>query len=456
MVLAAIKLAFVALAQTVCVGNCIAKSECDPGFGIQWANATECPLNGCCSDAGYCGIGQEFCGDRKFDKRSCDSKVYPVGRVIGYYDATQQSCDLFSPSNIRADIYTHINFAYATIDTETFRIRPQFKDDIDIYHELVRLKELKRSLKIFISVGGWQFGEGPRQQTMSEMVASEEKQTVFISSLISFINTYEFDGLDFDWRYPGAPQKNGDIDDVKNLVTFARNLKAALRSTGRGDAFSMTLPASYSYLQYFDLKSLSQHVDWFNFMSFDLHGAFRTPDSWINNKLNAHTNLTEIADAVDLLWRSGVPSSNVNLGLAFYSRTLTASSSDCIHKGCPFDSAGQSWGCSGELGLLSNADINLMVSSSNTKPGLDEKAAVRTMRRDDQWIAYDDQTTIQIKVDFARSQCMGGVFVCLTKQDFDGVDLGDYTVESCRWSNCAGDYPSGYEAIKRVEDGEKG
>lgn len=52
-----------------------------------------------------------------------------------------------------------------------------------------------------------------------------------------------------------------------------KNLKAALKSSGR-DGLSITLPASYWYLQHFDLVNLAKNVDWFNVMSYDLHGTW--------------------------------------------------------------------------------------------------------------------------------------------------------------------------------------
>ncbi|KAJ4163157.1 hypothetical protein NW754_014580 [Fusarium falciforme] len=320
------------------------------------------------------------------------------------------------------------------------------------------------------------------------MVASEENQRAFITSVVSFINTYDFDGVDIDWRYPTAPQKGGSPDNTKNYVVFAGNLQAALRNNGLRDGLSVTVPAVYSYLQYFDLKQLSDHVDWFNVLAFDLHGAFRSPDSWINNKLNAHTNLTEIADTVDLIWRSDVPSAKVVMGLAFYSRTFTASSTKCVSKGCPFDSAGRGERCSDEIGLVSNADIHHMLSWSGTKPRLDKETAVQVVRYDDQWITYEDETTLQIKLDFARSQCMGGVAVwsvsqdtnsgtyshalqsaistvsqvqtptkpsnqtSLRKRDEGDLKLENVRLDSCRWTNCGGACPSGWTAILRDEE----
>lgn len=127
-------------------------------------------------------------------------------------------------------------------------------------------------MKVFISVGGWAFNDGPNKDTFSNMVSSEDNQRSFIKSLISFMNTYNFDGVDIDWRYPGDSTRGGSASDVDNLVEFARNLGMALRTNGQRNGFSMTIPATYSYLQYYDLQALSKYVGWFNVLSFDLHG----------------------------------------------------------------------------------------------------------------------------------------------------------------------------------------
>lgn len=80
-----------------------------------------------------------------------------------------------------------------------------------------------------------------------------------------FMQTYDFDGVDLDWEYPGADDRGGESGDAANYVVLTSELKAALGAKG----LSMTLPTSYWYLQHFDVKSLQQHVDWFNFMTYD-------------------------------------------------------------------------------------------------------------------------------------------------------------------------------------------
>ncbi|KAH7147067.1 hypothetical protein B0J13DRAFT_621987 [Dactylonectria estremocensis] len=105
------------------------------------------------------------------------------------------------------------------------------------------------------------------------------------------------------------------------------------------------------------------------------------------------------------------------MGLAFYSRTFTASDRKCVSKGCLFDSAGELGGCSGEIGLVSNAEIARLMASPKSKSTLDKEAAVQLVAYRDQWITYDDKAALKLKADFARSQCMRGVMVWAVNHD---------------------------------------
>ena len=49
-----------------------------------------------------------------------------------------------------------------------------------------------------------------------------------------------------------------------------KELRAAFGNLG----VTATLPSSYWYLKGFDVKNLEQYVDWFNFMSYDIHGTW--------------------------------------------------------------------------------------------------------------------------------------------------------------------------------------
>ncbi len=55
-------------------------------------------------------------------------------------------------------------------------------------------------------------------------------------------------------------------------------------------------------------------------MTYDLYGSWDENSTWIGPHVYAHTNLTVIKGALDLLWRNNVPANQVNLGLGFYGR----------------------------------------------------------------------------------------------------------------------------------------
>jgi len=98
------------------------------------------------------------------------------------------------------------------------------------------------------------------------------------------------------------------------------------------------VPTSYWYLRWFDL-SASEYVDWINVMSYDLHGTWDSTNP-IGNHILAHTNLTEINQALDLFWRNNVPANKLNLGLGFYGRSFQLSDPSCYTPGCLFKGGG--------------------------------------------------------------------------------------------------------------------
>ncbi|GFF38182.1 chitotriosidase-1 [Aspergillus udagawae] len=422
-----------------CVAGCDSKAECDPGFGAEWADASSCPLNVCCSKYGFCGTTAEFCGDKKVNRPSC-SKSGSLQRVVGYYEtwSTRRRCNKFWPEKIPLGVYTHINVAFAVINPETFEIAPSLNADIDLYRRVTYLKTIDPDLKVFIAIGGWAYNDpGPTATTFSDLAASTEKQKTFFKSLVRFLATYNFDGIDLDWEYPVADDRSGRPEDYKNLPILLKNLKAALKNTGGRDGLSITLPASYWYLQHFDVKQISQHVDFLNVMTYDMHGTWDKGNKWLGAYLNTHTNLTEIKNSMELLWRNDIPPEKVVLGMAFYGRAFTVVDRACTTPGCLFASGAEPGDCSSEVGILMISEIEKVIKEKSLKPTLYKDAAVKVAAWDDQWVGYDDEDTFQLKADFARSQCLGGVMVWAISHDLlDGTySRALATVANRKWSH---------------------
>lgn len=105
------------------------------------------------------------------------------------------------PENIPSGAYTHLNYAFAFVDPDTFAVAPMADTDKDLYPRFTALKETNAGLETWISIGGWSMNDPdqPTARTFSNLAASQDAQNKFFSSLLSFMGTYGFDGVDIDW-----------------------------------------------------------------------------------------------------------------------------------------------------------------------------------------------------------------------------------------------------------------
>ncbi|KAI5457374.1 glycoside hydrolase superfamily [Mariannaea sp. PMI_226] len=408
-----------------CISTCGYKSECDPGWGAQWSNATDCPLNVCCSEFGFCGTTSDFCGSKTVTSPECSiDKKSSDGRTVGYYEGWnyQRDCGNMEPEDIPLGYYTHINFAFALVNPNTFRIDPMDAGTASRYSRVSALKQKQVDLEVWIAIGGWAMNDpGPYRTAFSDLAKSESAQNEFFDSLITFLRRYDFDGVDLDWEYPVADDRGGIKEDFDNYVKFLSRLRDRLNASGKQYGVTLTLPASYWYLKGFDIVGMEKYVDWFNVMTYDIHGVWDATIDSLGPYARAHTNLTEIQLALELLWRNNINPERVNLGLGFYGRSFTMKDPSCMKAGCEFSDGAKGGKCTGTAGVLSAAEIEAIIKNGATVT-LDEAAAVKIVTWDtNQWVSWDDAETLKMKVDFANERCLGGTMIW-------AIDLDDGTL----------------------------
>lgn len=104
------------------------------------------------------------------------------------------------PEEIPYGYYTHLNFAFATIDPQSFEIVPGDSKTDSFMKRIGAIKSIQPDIEIWVAVGGWAFNDpGATQWVFSDMAASQEKTNAFIDSLIKMMNKYGFEGVDIDW-----------------------------------------------------------------------------------------------------------------------------------------------------------------------------------------------------------------------------------------------------------------
>ncbi|KUJ07443.1 uncharacterized protein LY89DRAFT_725922 [Mollisia scopiformis] len=199
-----------------------------------------CSDGSCCSSGGTCGYGIQNCGTGcssnyvilqvgtdfcsspipgspcQASFGSCSLVTAPacggssaLGRNIAYYQVGNnhgRECQRISPAQINTAGLTHIFLAFASIDPATFAIVPTDARDVPYYTQFTALKT---------------------STLQTQVVSTASNRAAFISSLKSFMLQYGFPGVDIDWEYPGAPDRDGVPSDTENFVSLLREMRAS-------------------------------------------------------------------------------------------------------------------------------------------------------------------------------------------------------------------------------------
>ncbi|KAF8750314.1 hypothetical protein RHS01_09455 [Rhizoctonia solani] len=333
---------------TGCQSNCTATAECGQYAAVP---GTKCPLNVCCSQYGFCGTTPEFCDVGQKCQSGCGQPSKPSGkgysasqRVIGYFESWSgtRPCDQWDPTMISATQITHLNFAFALIDSSN-HITPSAPSDVSLYKQAMSLKDSNPDLKIFISIGGWAFNH-------NGIFVCEPSDFYFF--LHSVYEDLWFDGVDIDWEYPVDDLRGGVPADKANLNSLLKEFRAAIDSSGVAYGLTITTPSSYYYLRHFDVAEISKWIDWFNHMTYDLHGVWDKDSKFLGPNEN-------------------VPSNKVALGLGFYgdrSSSLVLLAQSLVNDRFRRDiGPAKAGACTGAAGVLSYSEIQAAINGTSGK-----------------------------------------------------------------------------------------
>ncbi|KFY13881.1 hypothetical protein V492_03004 [Pseudogymnoascus sp. VKM F-4246] len=401
-----------------CTSNCEAKAMCGV-YGDLTVNNGACGMGLCCSASGWCGTTEAHCvgtpdAPCQSDHGPCtiaSPKKCGVGsgttnkRTIAYYQAVSsysRICNSIKPSNIDTTKFTHLYYAFVSINPETYEIAITDKDKEIIPEFTV----LNATLKTWVAIGGFDFSEpaNPTHTTWSDLVSSEANRKAFITSLIDFMDLWGFSGADLDWEFPVEETRGGKKTDTANLVLLVKEMRERF---GTKYGISMAIPIDYSYLRWFDLFSMQQYVDFFGFMAYDLHGFGDGAN--IDTTIKGQAGIDEIQEKTAPLYFDKLDFDKINFGLAYYGRGYTlADPTTCKELGCTFTGPSNAAECTKEKGVMSLTEIQKMIETEGVTPTLLGPQMMKSIQWADQWIGYDDDETFAMKKAWADDYCFGG------------------------------------------------
>ena len=262
-------------------------------------------------------------------------------RLVCYFGAWafyRPGAGSFDIDDIDPFLCTHLCYGFANMNNITYEVVPYdpWYDlapwdegcgggicNYDSYRRFNGLKTTNPKLKTFISIGGWNSGS----EQWSEMAMDPAHRKVFVDSAVQFVKKFGFDGVDFDWEYPGSREGANPEQDRQDFTDLVLELSSALQAAGLLLSAAVAADPVKAELAY-DIPIVLGAMDFINIMDYDYHGAW---DNFTGHSTPLYGRLEEEAadspghwfnvnDSISWYLAQGAPASKINLGLASYGR----------------------------------------------------------------------------------------------------------------------------------------
>lgn len=314
------------------------------------------------------------------------------------------------------DSYAAVEKTFSAADSVDGKADTWDQDLAGNFNQIAELKAANPGLKTMVAVGGWTLSG-----SFSDVASTAEGRANFADSAAEFLQTYTmFDGIDFDWEYPGGGGLDSNVvrpEDGQNYALLLQEVRARLdgleSSTGREYQISVASPAGADKIAHLDLAGMEPSVDFFNLMAYDFHGGWETTTGHQAPMFDTIGGNYDITTAVDLYLEAGIDASAIVLGNPAYTRAWSGVQ-DGGDGGYNAVSSGLAQG-SFERGVYDYKDIVDKVTDPNSDWEIywdDEAQAAYTYSASEQvFSTMETPASIALKSQWAQSKGLGGVML---------------------------------------------
>jgi chitinase len=224
--------------------------------------------------------------------------------LYAFWNIDENSCEIVSVDEF-ADFERTI-----PVDSNTCVTNQAWAEDQSTQgtiHAYTTMRQQAPHMKLLLSVGGWSMSS-----TFSKCSKNASDRAKIIQSVKAFLEKYDFDGIDYDWEYPGANRTDGDgipkfaskwyfdvEHDRQSYIDLLKETRTMLTELGaeKNKYYLQTIaigmgPDKIEYLadMYRDAETMSTSLDFINMMTYDFHGGWGEVPLGHNSPLHPPTN----------------------------------------------------------------------------------------------------------------------------------------------------------------------
>ena len=385
----------------------------------------------------------------------------PCKEVIGYYPNWQwyDRAKLVNPMTIDYSKYSIINYAFfnptadgSIVSTDTWADENLLQGPINWSTTPATHNQSQsivgrchaNGVKILISVGGWTLSNN-----FPSIAASATKRATFASSCRSLVQTYDLDGIDIDWEYPGYAEHGGSAADKQNFTLLLQQVRDSLTAyqavTGKTYMLTACVGASQGNMTNVEWNNVKNILDIINLMSYDFFGTW---DATTNHNAPLYAPAQgdptfNVSAAVSYLMSNyAVPANKLAAGVAFYGRSAKTTGTPGLH----VPSTGAADNITFQQDEGSPLYYNILSKMSLFTQHWDNTAQVPYLTGNgslNTFMSYDNQQSIGLKANYIKNNNLRGAIIWEITGDYvetapgsgviAGTSLGGYLKQRLLW-----------------------
>ncbi|KAG8471920.1 hypothetical protein CXB51_036081 [Gossypium anomalum] len=351
---------------------------------------------------------------------------YPDDVIKGGYWPSWLAYSL-PPSSIPTLYFTHVFYAFVGIDASSYGLSITQPDDQWMGNFTATLHAKKPPAQALLAIGGANSGSG----IFSNIVSNPDNRAAFIKSTIATARKYGFDGLDIDWEFPN------NSTDMSNLDVFFKEWREAVESEASASikpplllsaavyfasSFFLDLPRTYP------TDAIAKYLDFVNPMCFDYHGSWDTSVTGEHALLYDKTSNISTSYGISSWIEAGVPPKKLVMGMPLYGKSWELKHPKNHGIGAPANGVGP-----GNNGIMLYSDIVKYNDEHYAHVVYDGDTVSEYSYSGTDWICYDGPTSVEKKVEYAKTQNLGGYFFWALGYDMNWTlsGIGRFSSRCC-------------------------